>query len=136
MQFSFIKKLNKEDFKSDIQDTIGKIAFILNPAFQSLQSILNNGLVLNDNFAGMIKTIAVSVDNKGTPTSPLVFKNTSPSKINHIIVTRATNQTNSSVFPISSPFISFTESSGTIIINNIAGLPTNNVFNLTLVALI
>jgi hypothetical protein len=135
MQMSFIKKLIKEDFSQQFQDMIGKIAFVVNPAFQNIQSILNNGITLEDNVNCVIKSLTLSVDSTGVPTSPISFSTGLTSKVAHLIVTNCVNQTNPTVYPTGAPFISYVDNSGTLTINNITGLQAKNTFVITIVGL-
>lgn len=135
-QLSLVKKIIKEDFAQQFQDMIGKIAFVINPALLSIQSILNNGLTLEDNFQGLIKSITVQTTANGTPTVPITFPTGLNVKIAHMLVTGATNNTNSNVYPTGTPFVSYSQNSNNVTINNITGLPINNTFTLTLVLLV
>lgn len=95
---------------------------------------LNNNLTLEDNFLATVNTITVSVDSTGTPTSTSAFSVKNNNPIDGLIVLSALNQTSSIVYPTGGIFISFTQSGSKVTITNITGLPTNNTFNIKIVA--
>lgn len=135
-KLTFLKRLIKEDFKQADQELIGKIAFILNPALESITNVLTRNLTFEDNFAGQIKEVDLTVDASGKPINTTSFKSDLNGSCKNLIVTRAQNLTNTAVYPSSAPFISFSESNGQIFINNCTGLQANNKYRLRILATI
>jgi hypothetical protein len=136
MKLPTLQNLVKEDFPSNQQDMISKIAFILNPALTAITSVLTNGITVPDNFNGGTKTLTVAVDANGIPTSTLTFQTGLKAQINHIIPTRATNQTNSSTYPTACPFFNFSDNGGTVTVNQIAGLQAANTYTITILYMV
>ena len=128
MKLPTLQNLVKEDFPTSQQDMIGKIAFILNPALSAITSVLTNGITVSDNFNGNIRSITVTVDSNGIPINTTSFPSGLKSQVQNIIVTRAQNQTNTTTYPTSCPFINFTDNSGQVTVNQISGLQANNTY--------
>jgi hypothetical protein len=97
---------------------------------------LNQDLSFTDNFNAITKTITLTVNASGTPSTTITIPTTTlGSAVSGILLINAVNQTNSAVYPTSAPFVSFTATSSAITITNITGLQANNSYNLTIVIL-
>lgn len=134
MNVSFLRRLIKEDFPQQYKDLVGKIGYVINPAMEQLSLVLKNNITWTDNMAAQVINIAVTVDSTGTPTGQISFASNLNSPINHIMVTRAVNATNSTSYVTGAPFVSFLQDGNSVIIQNITGLPPNATFNLTMIA--
>lgn len=134
MKVSFLRRLVKEDFPQKDKDLVGKIGYVINPAMEQLSQALRNNLTWADNMAAQINTIAVTVDASGNPTTPLSFVSSLSSPVQHIIVTRAVNTSNSNSYPTGAPFVSFIQQGTNVVIQNVTGLPANTTFNLTMIS--
>jgi cell division protein ZapA (FtsZ GTPase activity inhibitor) len=134
MKLPSFKRIFKTDYKPNIQATIEQLARSINDGMDNLFNMSNKNVSLDDNLYCIVKTITVTVDSTGTPKQTVGFKNTLSSKIKGLQVINAQNSTDSSIYVNNCPFISFSESSSFININNITGLPANNKFDLTIIA--
>lgn len=134
MKIPLFKRIFKTDYKKEEQDLVDKLAGSVNDGFDGLYGMINKNISLEDNLYCIVKTVNVTVDTNGNPKQSIGFKNTLASKIRGLQVINSQNLTNSGVYVTGAPFISFSETSGNIIINNIKGLPANNNFELTVIA--
>jgi hypothetical protein len=116
-----LRLIKKEDFDSKDQKLIDQIAFPINNFMQQVINVLKNGVDFT-NLNQQIISFTISVDAFGVPVSPISFKNTLNTKIQGLVCINAVNQTTTSRFPQSTPFISYTLNNNVIIITNIAGL--------------
>lgn len=128
------KRIFKTDYDQKDQDLVEKLAVTINNGFELLYNQNNRGIDLSNNLACTVRSIEVIVNSSGIPTAGTGFTIDTSGQIKGTQVLRAVNLTNSSVYPTSAPFISFTQDNKTITINHIAGLPANNKFSITLVA--
>lgn len=130
------RRLFYTDFPADQQSLIQKLSIPLNSSMESLYNAMNNNVSLNDNIACTVKTITVTVDGTGKPvangTSSFVVGVTTA--ITGISVLKATDNTNNNTYPTSAPFISYSQSSTTVTINNITGLVAGDNWQLVIVA--
>ena len=137
MKLPNFKRLNVVDYTEDQQALVEKLAASLNIGIDSVYIALANRLTYSDNFSATQKTFQVTVDSSGIPLTPVSFKlNTNSSvtpRITGAQVLQAVNQTNSTVYPTATPFLSYVQNGLNVNINHIAGLPANNVFELTVV---
>lgn len=129
------KRIIEQDYPEKYQDLIQQISVPLNYGIEVLYNLLNGKLTFKDNIASTIKELDVQVDNTGKPLAPTVIKKTSSDRIEGIIVVRAQNLTNSTTYPSGAVFISYTETTENIIINNITGLQPNNFYRINVIAL-
>lgn len=132
-----IRKINKiltEDFPSTYRDLVSKLAFVLNPFLDNLVDALDGRLNFSDNLDSEVKTITV------TPSSDLPLKvRTDLARCDSVIITRATNLTNTSATLPGAPFVEFNnqESNGIrqIEITNITGLTSASRYRIKLILL-
>lgn len=134
MKFPTFKRIFKTDYPQDQQSLVEKLAATINNGFEVIYNAMAKNVSLSDNLACTVKVLQVKVDASGTPTSDLSFKIDTVGQIKGIDVIRAENQTNSTVYVTSHPFMSFTQNDTTVTITNIKGLPVNNTFNITIIA--
>lgn len=129
------KRIIEQDYPQKYQDLIQQISIPLNYGIEVLYNLLNGKLTFKDNIASTIKELDVQVDSSGKPLTTTTIKKTSSDKIEGIIVVRAQNLTNSTTYPTTGIFISYTETTDSIIINNITGLQANNFYRINVIAL-
>jgi len=116
-----LRLLKKEDFAAKDQALIEKLAFPVNNFMQQVVNVFKNGVDFN-NLNQQINTITVSVNSSGAPVTTVQFPNILSTKIQGMICINAVNQTSTTRFPTSQPFISFSQNNKTMTINNISGL--------------
>ena len=128
------KRLNTKDFPPEEQKLVEQLAQILNDNIQSVYDALNKKLTFDDNFLGGIKDVEVTVDASGTPFNQTTIVTDIP-KPRGIIVVKADNLTNSTLYPPGSPFVSFNIIQNGIQITNVTGLSPGYRYNLRLLTL-
>ena len=126
------RRLYDQDFPEKDQELVGQLAVSINAGFEALYETLNGKLSFNDNTASLITTITVEVDASGKPKSKTTIKKNTSDRFSGFPVISAVNLSNSTTYPTSAPFISYTETTNTVTIDNITGLPANNLFQLTI----
>ena len=136
MKLQTFKRLVIDDFPTDSRTLINKLALYFNPDIEPLYNALQNGLNFKDNVDCTVKSLTVTVDAKGKPVGTAVIQlniinNTIP-KATGAIVTEAVDTSNSSTYPSSGVFISFTQSQGVITITNITGLKAGDTWSLNI----
>lgn len=135
MKLPNYRRINVIDFTSEQQPLVEKLASNLNIGFDNVYLALNNRLTFSENFNGTQKTFTTTLDSSGAPKQAISLQlntaiNNQPRASGTQII-NAVNNTDSSVYPTGSPFISFTQSGNSIAINHIAGLPSDNEFEIT-----
>lgn len=128
-----VRRIQKEDFEEKMQETIDKLALSLNNFMDQTKSALDGNLDFN-NFNQQIVTVAVTVDANGKPLITTKFKSTLSTKVIGTQCISAVNTTNPTVYPTSSPFISYTQNADLVTILNVSGLQANNKYTLTLIS--
>lgn len=129
------RRLNKQDYQTEYQKLVDQLASSLNIAIDSLNGAVNKNISLTDNIAGTLKDINVTVDANGLPTSATQFSLTvANQKIIGTQVIYAQNTANSAIYPTGGIFISFTQTTTGILINNITGLPSGQPFLIRVMA--
>jgi hypothetical protein len=131
MKIQIPKKLRAEDFDSNSQDLINKIAFIYNSFCDEVFQTLNNGVDYN-NLNRQISQVTISIDSSGALVNPPSIKLNLKTKVLGINVISATNQVNSNTYPVSTPFVSWTLNAGILNISNVSGLQNGSKYTLTL----
>tara|TARA_R100001086_G_scaffold242973_1_gene171264 strand:- start:181 stop:588 length:408 start_codon:yes stop_codon:yes gene_type:complete len=126
-----VRRINTQDFKQEDQETVSKLAEILNFFMDDVVNNVNGNLDY-DNLSKNLISINITVDANGTPlnTTSVETGITNPS---YLEVKRARNLTNSVIYPTGTPLISYTETGTTVVtLNNITNLQPNNIYNLVI----
>lgn len=134
MKIPSFRRIFKTDYKSEDQELVEKLAFSINVFNDNMTNAMNHQMSLADNIQCTLKTFNVKVTSGGEPATPVSFSLTSNGKLTGITVLSATNTTNPNVYPTSAPFITYSLNNNIVTIKNVAGLPVDNVFSLTIVA--
>lgn len=135
MKLPSFKRLYSNDYPDDQKSLIDKLSFIINNGIEVLYDALNNKLTFEDNFSSTVAEFLVSVDINGTPKSKTSIKLSTTNKVNGLLVVSAVDVNNNNLYPPGSPFVSFTASSNTLIVNNVKGLTPNRTYRLKVVVL-
>lgn len=129
------RRIFEQDYPTQYQDLIKQLAVTLNYGFDSLYQLLNGKLTFADNMDSTIKTVTFQVDATGKPTTAVSITKASTNTISGLIVAKVVNLTNSSTYPVGGVFISYTETTAAITIDNITGLLPNNNYSVTVITL-
>lgn len=129
------RKIYEQDYDPQYQELIRQLSVSLNYGIEVLYQLLNGKLTVKDNLASTVKELNVQVDSTGKPLTSSTIKKSSTDRIEGLIVVRAENLTNSSTYPTSGIFISYTETNENIVINNIKGLTANDLWKINVIAL-
>jgi len=125
------RRILEQDYPSQYQDLIRQLSVSLNYGMYTLYQSLNSGLTFKDNISSTINTFQVTVDATGKPNSTITITKSNTNTLLGLVVIKAVNLTSSSVYPTGGIFVSYTETTNNLIVNNITGLPANNSFNIT-----
>jgi uncharacterized membrane protein len=127
------KRLIAEDFPEKDRPLIQKIAYVVNIFGEDVLNALNKQLTIEDNLNIVKKDITVVVDGSGEPTIPISIKTNLDHACQGITVIKVSNVTDPTSFPSGTPFVSFSENSGTISISNITNLTAADQYQLRLI---
>jgi hypothetical protein len=134
MKPSNIRQIIVEDFPKEHKDTIQRLSNILNFFMREVNQILS-GNVDFDNLRLDLPTVTITVDASGKPIGNSTFSTKVTNPVGLVIVNYR-NLTNPSSFLPSAPLISFQPVSNNLVrINNVAGLPENQRFQLVLLVI-
>lgn len=126
------RRILEQDYPEESRPLVQQLSVSINYGIEVLYDLLNGKLSIKDNLAGFVKEIDVQVDTTGKPQDKTVIKKTTSDKIEGLMVIRADNLTNSNIYPTNGVFVSFTETTDSLIINNITGIQPNNIYRLKL----
>lgn len=129
-----LKRISKEDFDSQYYDLIDQLAFPLNSFMEQVRNVLNKGVDF-DNLSQELITLTVQTDATSKPISKLSFKSTLRNRIKGIVVISANITSSNTSFLDQAPFISFSQNSSIVSINNISGLSSENTYELLLLTI-
>jgi glyceraldehyde-3-phosphate dehydrogenase/erythrose-4-phosphate dehydrogenase len=127
-----IKKINIQDFSSDNQKDISKLARSLNPFFDDVQKKLTKGLTVDENLPFEYVQFDVIVDAAGNPVSSTKVNYSLTANLKGALVINA-DAANS--FPTSTPYVSYSINANILTINKVFGIPNNVKFKITMLLL-
>lgn len=131
MKLDSVKRIVKEEFPKEDQETIDRLSYILNNFMDNVIKTVNGNLSI-ENFTQEIKVIDMIVDDTGKPKINSKIRTTLSNKVIGIHCIKAENLTNTSTYPVATPFVSFSINSQLIDLKNIAGLQADQKYRLTL----
>ena len=122
------KKIKIEDFDKDIQPTISKLAWSLNPLYDQLESLINRkGLTVQDNLPFQYQSFVVELNASGEPKQKTNISNPFGNNFKGFIVCNVAG--NSTI--TGAPFIVWELSGLSISIKQVTGLPQDVRFTVT-----
>lgn len=129
------RRIITQDYDPKYQDLVDTLSVSLNQGIEVLYSLLNGGLTLRDNFASTIKEVDIEVDANGKPKTKTIIKKTSSERVEGLWVLRVQNITNSNVYPTGTPLFSYTETTDSIIVDNVTSLLPGYIFRIKVIAI-
>ena len=125
-----LRRIKVEDFDPEVQDTIEKLAEILNSHMDQVINTVNGNIDI-DNLNREQIQIEVTVNSNGIPINNNRFSAASGFKGS--VIKRVDNLTNPTALLTSAPYMSFVASGQNLYtINSIVGLQANNRYLLTI----
>lgn len=124
-----IKRLAKEDFKSEDQELVGKLSYPINSFFEEVRNLLNGNLDFG-NFNQEIIVISVRVNNVGIPLTQTQFKSTLRTNIQGMTCISAENLDFPNTYPTSGIFVTFSQEAKLVNLNHITGLQDSQQYKL------
>jgi len=106
MKVTNLKRLVVEDFESDDQEMITKVAFSYNPLIEQITQAFNGNIDF-DNLNQEVLTFEVELDATGKPKADIELRSSLRGKPRGTVVIRAENLTLDGTFPTAVPFITF-----------------------------
>lgn len=129
-----VKRIITEDFEPQYQTLISRLGYVLNQFMSDTVNIVNGNIDF-DNLNQNLIEFDISVDSTG---KPIKVSSINVGKINPrgLTVIRVQSLTNSTSYPTSTPFISYTPiGNNSVTINNITGLQPNITYKLTVIVI-
>lgn len=129
-----LKRIVKEDFDSQYQGLIEKLAFPLNSHMEQVRNLFSKGIDF-ENLSQEIITLTVQTNSTSKPISPLTFKTSLKNRVKGIMVISANITSSTNAYIQQAPFISFSQNNNIITINNISGLGSEVTYELLLLTI-
>lgn len=134
MKLPNLRRLFTQDFPAEYQSLINTLSGVLNINQQLVYDALNKKISLSDNIDCIFKDFNVTVNASGIPVSSTIFTLDDKTRnLQGIEVVRASNLTNSSIYPTGAPFLTWQQVQTGIQIQHVTGLPAGNTFNLKII---
>lgn len=130
------KALRAEDFTAEEKKLIEKIASSVNPFQDDVFRILNGGLDYTNMNRQLVEGVDIRINAAGTVINSPSVKLDLNGTPKGVYVISAQNQINSTTYPTTAPFVSWTLKDGQLIILNVTGLQASSryLLNLEIVA--
>ena len=130
MKLNNVTQIRAEDFDNELQQTMERLGFVLNPFMQQVVE-LSDGRIDFENRVENIIQFEMTVDGAGKPILNDKI-NTGKTSIRGLQVINTYNRTNPNVFPTQQPYISYVDQGNSIIqVRNIVGIQANNKYLIT-----
>jgi len=127
------KRITKEDFPQEYRGLIERLALPINSHIEQVRNLFNGNISIN-NLTQEYVTLTIQTNSEGSPINTLKFKTELSSVCGIIpISAKVTSQTNA--FISQAPFITFSQNSTIITIDNISGLSPETTYEVVLLIL-
>lgn len=131
MKLQIPKRIRAEDFKSEDQDMISKVAYIFNDFANSVYQVLNKQIDY-DNLNRQLVSVNVVIDSNGAVQNPPQIKLSLVGRIRGTVIINAVNVDNPNIYPTTAPYLSWTSNAAnSLTILSISGLQPNSKYTLT-----
>jgi len=134
MKLNNLKRIVVEEFPQDQQALVEKLAFSLNPMLDQLTTAFNKNIDF-DNLNQEILEFVVEVDANGRPRVATELRSNLRTRVRGYTVIRAQNENPNGPLPTSTPLISYNQNESGVRITGVTGIPANNKFRLTVIAI-
>lgn len=126
-----IKRIRKEDFPEEMQDTVGKLGYAINTFMDQVISLFSNNIDFQ-NLSQQVSEFIIETDGSGDVINPpKVSVNLGGRKVIGAYCIAADNLNDSSATPAYQPFIGFTIINNNLVsITSIKGLPVSGKFRI------
>ena len=126
------KRLVKEDFPSDEQPLIEKLATIFNLFQEQVFYAFNNGITISENLNAQTTVIRVTVNALGVPNGNNQIKYTLKTRPKGATVINVQNVTDASLLA-SGPFVTYVLNGDILTLTQITGLLPSKEYDITVV---
>lgn len=134
MKVNNLKRIVVEEFSQEDQALVEKLSFSLNPMLDQLTTAFNKNIDF-DNLNQEVVEFVTEVDNSGRPKVTTELKSGLRTRVRGYLVIRAQNENPNGPLPLSTPFISYAQNELGVRVLGVTGLPANNKFRLTVIAI-
>ena len=135
MKLGNYKRIISNDYPEENQKLIEQLGRQLNDGIEQLFAATGGKLTFADNFLSTVRDVEVTVGTNGNPINKTSIALDRTDIVQGILVISAVNKTNAAVYPLNSPFVSFTQNGTQLFIDNVTGLQANNRYLIRLIAL-
>lgn len=136
MKLPSYRRIITQDFDEDSQELVEQLGSNINDSFNTLYQLANKRTNFKDNIAATVKTIQVTLNSDGTPSAltkiALEVLNT---PVIGVLGLNPRNLTSPGSYPTGGITISYAQNGNDLIIQHITGLPPNQVWQLTVIAI-
>lgn len=130
-KFKIPSVIRLEDYDEKDRALVEKIAGSVNPFMEDVYRQLN-GSLNTDNMTRQMSVIDVKINSSGEVVNRPQIKINLKARLIGLNVIAAQNLVNTTTYPTSTPFISYTITDGLITIVNITGLQVSSQYRLTI----
>jgi len=145
MKLGNYKRIISNDYPEENQKLIEQLGRQLNDGIEQLFAATGGKLTFVDNFLSTVRDVEVTLasandpldttKSTGKPINKTSIALDRSDVVQGVLVISAVNKTNAAVYPLNSPFVSFTQNGTQLFIDNVTGLQANNRYLIRLVAL-
>lgn len=135
MKLPSFRRIIEQDYPEQYQELVKQLSVSLNYGLEVIYSLLNGKLTFADNIASTIKEVQVKLDSSGNLQTPVSITKSTSDKILGLMVVRVNNLTNPTIYPSGGVIVSYTETTSSIILNNIKGLQADYIWAINVIAI-
>lgn len=121
------KRIAKEDFDSEYQTLIDRLAYPINSFIEQTRNLFSNNIDFQ-NLNQEIIEITMRVNADGNPITANQYRSTLNTRVQGMLCINVQNNTNPGIPPSQAPFATFVQNENIVTISNITGLTENDEY--------
>lgn len=125
------KDIRIEDFKPEEKGLIEKLSASINTFHNEVYRTLNGRVGFINMNRQVVDNIIITINASGVLMSPPKINHSLVGKVKGVVVVSARNQTSSTVYPTSAPFVTWGISDNMVTILNITGLQNSSKYSIS-----
>ena len=134
MKMGTFKRMISSDYPQENQKLVEQLGLQLNDGIEQLYTATSGQLTFADNFLATVKDVEITVGSTGNPINRTSILLNNTNIVIGTLVISAVNKSDPTIFPTSTPFISFTQNGSALYIDNITSLQANNRYLVKVIA--
>lgn len=136
MKLPSFRRIITQDFAKEDQNFVEQLGSTINDSFNTVYQALNKRITFKDNISATVKVIQITLNSDGTPTAlAKIALDVLNTPVIGVVALNPRNLSTPGAFPTGGISVSYEQNGNELILRHLTGLPTGQVWQLTIIAI-